>query len=237
MSNAIDMYGWAAQPRDVSVLLDGKKNNDEPKPQTVAGTSLPDTPLATSVLEYARKQLPTETFNHSMRVYYYGKAIQTQQFPDWRFTDETYLLTCLLHDIGTADRYISGTRMSFEFYGGMLALDLISRELKAPIEQAESVAEAIMRHQDIGETGKITTIGLLIQLATIFDNMGGHKDLVHKDTIQDVTREFPRKKWSSCFAATIRKENGLKPWAHTTALGEDDFPNGVLNNQLMEPYD
>lgn len=58
--------------------------------------------------------------------------------------------------------------MSFEFYGGMLALDLISRELKAPIEQAESVAEAIMRHQDIGETGKITTIGLLIQLATIF---------------------------------------------------------------------
>ncbi|KAI4194650.1 MAG: hypothetical protein LQ348_002598 [Seirophora lacunosa] len=237
MSNAIDMYGWAAQPRDVSVLLDGKNNNNEPKPQTVAGTSLPDTPLAVAVLEYARKQLPIETFNHSMRVYYYGKAIQTQQFPDWRFTDETYLLTCLLHDIGTADRYISATRMSFEFYGGMLALDLISRELKAPIEQAESVAEAIMRHQDIGETGKITTIGLLIQLATIFDNMGGHKDLVHKDTIQDVTRQFPRKKWSSCFAATIRKENGLKPWAHTTALGEDDFPNGVLNNQLMEPYD
>lgn len=58
--------------------------------------------------------------------------------------------------------------MSFEFYGGILALDLLSKELNAPVEQAESVAEAIMRHQDIGETGKITTIGLLIQLATIF---------------------------------------------------------------------
>lgn len=58
--------------------------------------------------------------------------------------------------------------MSFEFYGGMLALDLLSKELHAPIEQAESVAEAVMRHQDIGETGKITTVGLLIQLATIF---------------------------------------------------------------------
>lgn len=69
------------------------------------------------------------------------------------------------------------------------------------------------------------------------DNMGGHKELVHQDTIQDVTANFPRKKWSSCFAATIRKENGLKPWAHTTALGEEDFPNGVQNNELMQPYD
>lgn len=144
--------------------------------------------------------------------------------------------------------------MSFEFYGGILALDLLSKELHAPIEQAESVAEAVFRHQDIGETGMITTIGQLLQLATIFgtrrstiqgteeltkmvDNMGGHKELVHEDTIKDVTARYPRNKWSSCFAATIRKENGLKPWAHTTALGEDDFPNGVQNNKLMHPYD
>ncbi|KAL8919481.1 MAG: hypothetical protein Q9208_006766 [Pyrenodesmia sp. 3 TL-2023] len=237
MSDIINKYGWAAQPRDVSVLLEGKKNNKDPKPVDVSSVQLPDTALAKSVLEYARKELSTETFNHSMRVYYYGKAIQTQQFPDWSFTDETYLLVCLLHDIGTTDKNIAATHMSFEFYGGMLALHLLSKELHAPIEQAESVAEAVMRHQDIGATGNITTVGLLIQLATIFDNMGGHEDLVHMDTVKDVTRHYPRNKWSSCFAATIRKENGLKPWAHTTALGEDDFPNGVENNKLMEPYD
>lgn len=67
--------------------------------------------------------------------------------------------------------------------------------------------------------------------------MGGHADLVHEETIHVVTSEFPRQKWSSCFAATIREENKLKPWAHTTALGEEDFPNGVLNNRLMERYD
>ena len=58
--------------------------------------------------------------------------------------------------------------MSFEYYGGILALDLLSKELNAPIEQAESVAEAVFRHQDIGKTGTITTIGQLLQLATIF---------------------------------------------------------------------
>ncbi len=129
------------------------------------------------------------------------------------------------------------TLMSFEFYGGYLALDLLKKELHAEVQQAEAVAEAIIRHQDIGDSGKITTLGQLIQLATIFDNMGGHEDLVHKGTIEDVVKHYPRKKWSNCFAATIRKEIGLKPWAHTTALGEEDFPGGVENNKLMEPYD
>ena len=76
-----------------------------------------------------------------------------------------------------------------------------------------------------------------MQLATIFDNMGGHAEMVRSETIEDVVKEFPRKEWSRCFAETIRRENGLKPWAHTTALGEDDFPNGVLGNKVMEAYD
>ena len=39
------------------------------------------------------------------------------------------------------------------------------------------------------------------------------------------------------FREDDRKENGLKPWAHTTVLGEEDFPNGVLNNAVMAAYD
>lgn len=58
--------------------------------------------------------------------------------------------------------------MSFEFYGGLLARDLLCNHYHAPTDQAESVAECIIRHQDIADTGKITTLGLLIQLATIF---------------------------------------------------------------------
>jgi cyanamide hydratase len=97
-----------------------------------------------------------------------GQAIAREQFPDWVYSDETYLLTCLLHDIGTTGKNLRATLMSFEFYGGLLAHDLLYKENSAPKEQADSVAEAIIRHQDIGESGKITTIGQLIQLATIF---------------------------------------------------------------------
>lgn len=266
MADSISIHGWTALPRDPSVILDGKKNVKAPEPVTVDNIPLPSTELARKVLEYAKKELREETFNHSMRVYYYGtllpsslsrheanrshrrpqltsslpptgQAIHQQQFPDWSLSSETYLLTSLLHDIGTTDTNISATLLSFEFYGGMLAHSLLGKDLHAPTSQAEAVTEAIIRHQDIGESGKITTLGQLIQLATIFDNMGGHADLVHQGTIEDVVKHFPRKKWSSCFAATIRKENGLKPWAHTTALGEREFPEGVEGNELMRPYD
>lgn len=119
----------------------------------------------------------------------------------------------------------------------MLALDLVQNQLGGPQSQAEAVAEAIFRHQDLGETGTITFLGQLIQLATIYDNMGGNPELVHPETKVDVVKAFPRLGWSQCFASTIREENGLKPWAHTTALGEEDFPNGVLNNRLMAKFE
>ena len=141
MSNPIEEYGFSALARDPNVLLKGQKNNTEPQPQSVNDVSVPDTPLARKVQDYAKQELRAETYNHSMRVYYYGIAIAKQQFPDWRFSGETYFLTCMLHDIGTTSKNLRATLMSFEFYGGLLALDLLHKELQAPKEQAESVAE------------------------------------------------------------------------------------------------
>jgi cyanamide hydratase len=239
MSNpAIEKYGWTAVPRNVETLLQHSQASGAAKPIYVSDIKLPSSELVNTVQAYAKKELNPETFCHSMRVYYYGQAILAHRFPTWSTPtfNETYFLSCLLHDIGTTDTNIHATLMSFEFYGGMLALDLLKKE-GADIAQAENVAEAVMRHQDLGEEGTNTRITALIQLATIFDNMGGHPELVHKATIEDVVKHFPRMKWSACFAATIRRENGLKPWAHTKVLGERAFPEGVEGNKVMVPYD
>jgi cyanamide hydratase len=59
--------------------------------------------------------------------------------------------------------------------------------------------------------------------------------MVHKQTIENVTRAYPRQKWSGCFAATIHEEIGLKPWSHTTVI--DRFAEQVEGNKLMEPYE
>jgi len=83
----------------------------------------------------------------------------------------------------------------------------------------------------------LTRITALVQLATIFDNVGGNPELVATETIENVVAAYPRKGWSGCFAATIRREIDLKPWAHTTHLGEGDFAEGVEGNALMARWD
>lgn len=143
----------------------------------VAEVLTPATPLAQRINEYAKSHLPEPTYNHSLRVYYFGLAIKRYRFPEWAFTDETYFLACLLHDIGTTQSNLEDTKMSFEFFGGLKALEVLQNlqpsfvggsVAVAPKDQAEGVAEAVIRHQDLCEKGKITALGQLLQLATIF---------------------------------------------------------------------
>lgn len=237
--SAVSNYGFTAQPASTKILLSGNQAPSAPIP--VSSIPIPSTATAFYIQEYAKAQLPRPTFHHSMRVFLLGASIARQHFPSWHLAqgsplEETYFLACMLHDIGTTDTNLNSTLMSFEFYGARIALSELAKA-KTPNAQAESVAEAIIRHQDIGECGEVTLITALIQLATILDNIGQHSELVHKETIEAVVKAWPREGWSTCFASVIRRENGRKPWANTTRLGEEDFPNGVLGNQVMNPYE
>ena len=77
-----------------------------------------------------------------------GTALVRTHFPKWEYDNETYFLACLLHDIGTAERFLATTKMSFEFKGAIVARDLILAR-GGPEDQADSVCDAIVRHQDI----------------------------------------------------------------------------------------
>jgi len=176
MTNPITNYGFTAVPASASTLLTSTPAYNTsnkplgPLPSPVSSTPIPTTALAKRINTYALSHLPEPTYNHSLRVYHFGLAIKRYRFPhaDWDFSDETYFLACLLHDIGTTDENLQKTRMSFEFYGGFLALEVLQYGGEAPREQAESVAEAIIRHQDLCDVGRITALGQLLQLATIF---------------------------------------------------------------------
>ena len=93
----------------------------------------------------------------------------TQHLHTWASNTffETWALTCLFHDIGTTPANRSATHLSFEFQGGFIALSKL-QEFGAPKVQAESVAEAIIRHQDPGETGMVSRMVQLVQIATEF---------------------------------------------------------------------
>jgi hypothetical protein len=63
-----------------------------------------------------------------------------------------------------------GTHMSFEYYGAIKAMNFL-RDNGASKDQAEAVSEAIIRHADLGQTGTLTSLGMLIQLSTVFGKL------------------------------------------------------------------
>jgi cyanamide hydratase len=65
-------YGWTALSCDPSQWGGDRKNTREPVPQLCSQIPLPETPLVMAAMEYVKAELPEHTFNHSMRVFYYG---------------------------------------------------------------------------------------------------------------------------------------------------------------------
>ncbi|KAF8229426.1 cyanamide hydratase [Tricholoma matsutake] len=249
MSDPITFYGFTPVPRDPDVLFHAHPtaNGKHPKQDLFKVTDfpLPDSPLAREVKAFVKKELDEKTFNHSHRVYVYGVALVKTHFPEWSYDLETYYLTCLLHDIGTAERFLATTKMSFEFKGAIVARDLILK-LKGQEDQADSICDAIIRHQDIFvKGGNITMIGQILQLATILDNVGIRANLIHPELIKTTCEAFPRKNWSQHFASTIEKELALKPWCHTSTFEvpnwkkgtKSNFASDVLDNVFMQPFD
>jgi cyanamide hydratase len=76
----IKTYGFSALPRSTTALLASRVDPKQPTELTVEDIPLPESPLVEKVVEYARRELPVETFNHSMRVFYYG--MPAQKFPN-----------------------------------------------------------------------------------------------------------------------------------------------------------
>ncbi|KAL4973073.1 hypothetical protein BDW66DRAFT_162387 [Aspergillus desertorum] len=223
--------GWTAVPVDAGAIFNNQPFINDPKPISIKEIRFPDEdPVVNKTAEYARAVLDAETFNHSMRVYYYATDL----------SPATWALTCLLHDLGTAKENLTATRMSFDLYGGIKALQVL-KDLGATVDQAEAAAEAIIRHQDMGVDGTITFLGQLIQLATLYDNVGAHprvngfEGMIHPTTRAEINEAHPRLKWCDFYAGVIREEEGVKPWCHSTHIV--DFDKQIENNTLMKPWE
>jgi len=250
MADSTKIYGFAALPADQSKV---KPATTKPQPVDISALQPPRTALATRVAAYAKSKLDADTYRHSLRVYSYGCAIARQMFPDFELTpgsqlEETWFLTAMLHDIGTSAEFLTSTRLSFEFWGAFHALHLLQdpavtgggeNDGAAPREQAESVTEAIIRHQDIQDKGNITLVTRLIHLGTLLDNIGAGADLVHQQTIDNVVSEYPRPEWSGCFKKTVEKEKSVKPYAMVSRIEgfEEMIEKNGAEGGLMAKYD
>ena len=194
-TNPTTLHGWTPVPLDPSLILAGKKNAKDPDPVTVDSIHLRTTDLARQVLDYAKTELSEQTFNHSMRAYYYGQSSTphtppTAQANARRPSRPAATLPPLAPQPRNLPPNQPPARHRHHIHKPLLhaaQLRIPRRHtrphaaLPTPVRthpQAEAVTEAIIRHQDIGTSGIITTFGGLIQLATmgLVEGIGGCGD-------------------------------------------------------------
>ncbi|KAJ9121866.1 hypothetical protein QFC22_002489 [Naganishia vaughanmartiniae] len=243
MSDPISLYGLTPLPADQSKL---QPATTTPQPVPITSLQPPTTPLALRVDEYCVHHLDQDTYRHSRRVYAYGVAIALQCFPEWNIRaeggklDETWFACAMLHDAGTTPQVMQSTRLSYEFWAGIFALDFLqSGAGGASKDQAESVAEAIIRHQDIQPVGNVTLLTTLVHLATLLDNIGAGEQYIHPQTIKGIVDAYPRKGWSGCFKRTVEREKQQKPWTMGSRIEgfEDKIEENGSRGGVTGKYD
>ncbi|KAG0301326.1 hypothetical protein BGZ98_008461 [Dissophora globulifera] len=220
MTDNVSKYGLSARPADQEK---DKPENANPKSVPISALKPPTTPLATRIDAYCKSKLPAATYRHSLRVYSYGCAIARECYPSFALTpgsalDESWFCTAMLHDIGTTPEHISGTRLSYEFWAGYHALDLLQDvkvsgggEGVAEKDQAESIAEAIIRHQDVQPHGKLTLLTRLIHWGTLLDNIGAGAELVDRERLKEFVRSIQGKGGVGVSRQQWRKRRNLSP--------------------------
>jgi cyanamide hydratase len=72
------LNGWSSMPADAGIIFGDKPFINEPGPISVNEINFPiDDSVVAQTSDYAKAVLHPETFNHSMRVYYYGMYLQS----------------------------------------------------------------------------------------------------------------------------------------------------------------
>lgn len=75
MDEEVGRNGWTAVSRDAGKIFPKGLHSNKPSPLLVSDIAFPsDDRIVQETIKYAQEKLPRQTFNHSMRVYYFGKA-------------------------------------------------------------------------------------------------------------------------------------------------------------------
>ncbi|KAJ7847814.1 hypothetical protein B0H14DRAFT_2510336 [Mycena olivaceomarginata] len=180
---------------------------------------------------YTQKHLATSAFNHSLRTYYFALAIMHNGFPSgtpgvpqitFEELQKRLYHACVMHILGWTSHPDGlnhpARKMSFEILGGIMAYDFLHTvDPTLDAEQVGDIVQSIMLHTTEYTAGQSSAVGTLVTLGTSFDAMGydafgpGTLSYVHRKTVQEIEKQFPRGTFFNDASEIGGKEFDLKP--------------------------
>jgi hypothetical protein len=191
--------------------------------QSIAGITIPDTPLVREITEYIRDTEDELLFNHSRRVFLFG-TLQGQRRglqPDL----ELLYAGAMFHDIGLTEGYRTST-LRFEVDGANAARDFL---LERGVDEsaARKVWLSIALHTTPGVPEFLDPEIALVTAGVETDVLGIGRSDLSSDEIEAVTAAHPRPDFKNRILRAFN--DGMKH--------RPDSTFGTMNDDVLQHFD
>ncbi|HTI75418.1 MAG TPA: HD domain-containing protein [Mycobacterium sp.] len=211
--------------------------------ETVAGISVPDTPLTRDVTDFIRNAEDDLLFNHSRRVFFFG-ALQGQH-RNLRPDLELLYVGAMFHDIGLTEPYRTSSTLRFEVDGANAARDFLLQH-GIDEDEARRVWLSIALHTTPGVPEFLEPEIALVTAGVETDVLGIGRDDLSSEALSAVTAAHPRPDFKQCILHAFTE--GMKHRPRTTfgtmnadvlahfdpSFVRDDFVATILSNSWPE---
>jgi len=165
--------------------------------RTLAGVTVPDTPLITAALKYVQDLTPEVLYNHSVRCWLLGCIIMPK-VPNFADVDrEVHAISTLFHDIGLSEDVATPDKR-FEVDGANAAREFLKREANAAEwdkHRQQLVWDTIALHSTVSIALhkeielQAAIVGIFTDITGPVGEFGG---MVSQDQWEEVVKEYPR---------------------------------------------
>jgi HD superfamily phosphodiesterase len=191
--------------------------------ESIAGVTIPDTPLARAITAHIRAVEGDLLFNHSSRVFLFG-VLQGRR-RGLRPNLELLYAGAMFHDIGLTERYREST-LRFEVDGANAARDFL---VEHGVEETDAakVWLGIALHTTPGVPEFLAPETALVTAGVETDVLGIGRDDLTPDALEAVTAAHPRPDFKRQILAAFN--DGMKHRPQTTF--------GTCNADVLERFD
>ena len=156
--------------------------------ETIAGITIPDTPLVHNITTFVRERTDDLLFHHSRRVFLFG-ALQGQRLGLSADLELLYA-GAMFHDLGLTEDY-RDSQLRFEIDGAHAARDFL-RDHGVPTNAVDTVWLAIALHTTPGVPEFLAPEVALVTAGVETDVLGIGKDQLAATALDAVTAAHPR---------------------------------------------
>lgn len=210
-------------------------HSDDPgtsQPQAISRDVIPSSTVSQAAFELASSLLSPAILNHSIRVYLYAKTL-VEQSESVYYKDpakhDLLFTACILHDIGTMDKFDGPQR--FEVEGADSAVNLL-RDFGVKQEEAHEVWMAIALHTSPGIAERINELSRLVREAVRID-FGRKIDKMEglDDMKKSLEEKYPRLGVERVLGDAVVQQAVRNPAKAPPA----SWPNNLYKAHLAEP--